>query len=110
VKITIKARLLLGFGVIVCLLVAASFVSMMMLSGMNERINDIVTVSAEKIKLAARINQNLVEIGRAEKNMILATSQEQMQEYTGFVRKTREEMVERRQQLRELAASGNYYV
>ncbi len=103
-KMTIKARLVLGFGVIICLLIGAAFISMNRLSGMNERINKIVNVSAEKIKIAARINRNVVEIGRAEKNMILAVTQEEMESYASTIEDLEIELEERKQRLEGLAS------
>ena len=72
------------------------------LSGMNERINSIVDVSAEKVRLGARINQDLLAISRAEKNIILAKTQEEMDNYGRFLDTTREEMQKRQEQLRNL--------
>jgi len=72
------------------------------LSIMNERLNKIVNFTAEKIKLATRINQNLLEISRAEKNMILAKQQSEMERYIAFIEKKRKEMQERRTKLRQL--------
>lgn len=72
------------------------------LFSMNERLNRIVNFTAEKIKLATRINQNFLEINRAEKNMILAKEQSEIDRYDAFIEKKRKEMQERRTKLRQL--------
>jgi hypothetical protein len=48
------------------------------MSTSNERLEHVVDISTEKIKLSARINQNLLSISRAERNIILAKTQEEM--------------------------------
>jgi methyl-accepting chemotaxis protein len=72
------------------------------LDSMNERLNRIVSITAEKIKLAARINQNLLEINRAEKNLILAQQKSDMDHYDEFIEKKIIEMQQRRIKLRQL--------
>jgi PAS domain S-box-containing protein len=72
------------------------------LSSLNERLNAIVDVSAEKVKLGARINQDAIAISRAEKNIILAKSQEEMNVYSFFISQTISDMQSRRIILREL--------
>ena len=104
-KISIKARLIIGFGAMVLLLVAASFISMNRLARMNDRLESIVDVSAEKIKLAARINRNLAEIRAAEKDMILTTSQEEMQEYVAVLQDRVQTLEERFADLEALASA-----
>ncbi len=102
-KLTIKARLFGGFSILLVIMLISAFVAMYKLSGINGKLNGIVNSSAEKVKLAARINQNLLEITRGEKNLILADTQEQMEKYAGFIEQTRTEMQSRREQLRALA-------
>ena len=102
-KFTIKARLFVGFALMLLLIVLSAGLSINKLSGINDRLNGIVDGSAQKVKLAARINQNLLEISRAEKNLILADTQEQMEKYAGFIDQTRKEMGSRREDLRKLA-------
>jgi methyl-accepting chemotaxis protein len=87
-----RARLIGGFGILIALMMFMAFVSLDKMSGMNERIDQMADVSAEKIKLGARINQDAIAISRAEKNIILARSVEDMASFTDFIRNRREEM------------------
>ncbi|KPA12759.1 methyl-accepting chemotaxis protein [Candidatus Magnetomorum sp. HK-1] len=73
---------------------------------MNNRINEIVNITSEKIKLAARINQNLLEITRAEKNMILAVKKEDVHQFISFIEEKLLEMQNRRSKLRELVSDN----
>jgi methyl-accepting chemotaxis protein len=102
-RLTIKAKLFIGFGLLLLLMLAMGLVGVNKLAGMNDRITGLVDVSAEKVKLAARINQNLLEVTRAEKNLILADTQQEMDTYAKATEGFRQEMEERRADLRELA-------
>jgi len=90
--------ILLSFVVIFCI----SLLGIEALHSLNNRLNKIVNVTAEKIKLGARINQNLLEITRSEKNIILASEISEIDQFDAFIEKTREEMKNRRAKLREL--------
>jgi methyl-accepting chemotaxis protein len=103
IHVTIKAKLIAGFGLLVLMLAAGSLIGVSKLGGMNEQLNSIVDVSAEKVKFAARINQNVLEISRAEKNLILSDNQEIMNDYIKSIKSIQEEMRDRREKLRELA-------
>ncbi|MBD3273778.1 MAG: hypothetical protein GF372_00605, partial [Candidatus Marinimicrobia bacterium] len=81
---------------------AIAFIGNRYLSSMNDRIESIVDVSAEKVKIGARINQNLFEISRGEKNILLAKTPEEMQAYADFLRTLKDELKTRREELAEL--------
>ncbi len=99
-KIGVKLTLLCAC--LLMIMTIAVTVGLVKLSGMNERIDRIVDVSAEKIKLAARINQDLLAIVRTEKNIILARSATEITENVDEAREIRLDMQERRAKLREL--------
>ncbi len=79
-----------------------AFLSLDKLSSQNDRLNSIVDVSAEKIKLASRINQGVLAITRAEKNIILADTQEQMDKFADFSDQNQKEMEDRIKRLEAL--------
>lgn len=99
---TIRAKILVTFGLILLVFTAVVAYSLYNLYQTNNRLNLIVERDAEKIKLAARINQNLLEIARAEKNIVLAKNQQEMDVYAAFTELTLAEMRERRRDLRKL--------
>jgi methyl-accepting chemotaxis protein len=78
-KLTMKGRLIGGFGVLIVLMIFMAVTSLDKLAGMNDRIDIMADVSAEKIKLGARINQDAIAISRAEKSIILARTVEDME-------------------------------
>jgi methyl-accepting chemotaxis protein len=72
------------------------------LKQINDQLNLVVESEAQTIKLAARITQNVLEIARAEKNIVLAKNQQEMNVYAAFTARVLDEMLERRELLREL--------
>ena len=99
---TIKAKILASFSLILLSFTALVVYSLYNLNQTNNQLNLIVESDAEKIKLAARINQNLLEISRAEKNIVLAKNQQEMDVYATFTEHILDEMRERSKRLREL--------
>ncbi len=101
-KLTIKVKLILGFSCLIVLMAIISFLSLDKLSSQNDRLDSIVDISAEKIKLASRINQGVLTITRAEKNIILADTQEKMDKFAEFSDQTQKEMEDRIKNLENL--------
>ncbi|MFT5294604.1 MAG: methyl-accepting chemotaxis protein [Colwellia sp.] len=99
---SIKTKLIASFSFLVLLLSLVAWLGTTGMSSINTLLGDIVDVSAEKIKLSARINQNLLAISRAEKNIILAKTQEEMDVFSENTALENAEMTERRSKLREL--------
>ncbi|MCA8977039.1 MAG: MCP four helix bundle domain-containing protein [Planctomycetes bacterium] len=105
-RLTIKVKLLFGFGAVLALLIACVYMADGSMAGLNDQVNSIVDVSAERVKLAARINQDLLTISRAEKNVILASSQDEMTGYVETIGSTKQAMQARREQLRGLVSEA----
>jgi len=68
----------------------------------NANLNAIVDQDAEKIKLAARINRNLVEIHRAEKNMLLSSTKEAIERNSSSISRYKNELEDRFARLKKL--------
>ncbi|HCM48871.1 MAG TPA: hypothetical protein DIS98_15720 [Colwellia sp.] len=99
---SIKTKLIASFSLLIILLSLAAWLGITGMSSINTLLEDVVDVSAEKIKLSARINQNLLAISRAEKNIILAKTQEEMDVFSANTDVENTEMTERRVKLRTL--------
>lgn len=95
-KIITLALLLLTLAIII------AGVGIYYLNGLNTRLDQAVDIGAEKIKLAARINRNLVEIGRAEKNLILAERDAEMDLYATPIAEYASELETRMSELEQL--------
>jgi methyl-accepting chemotaxis protein len=103
-KLTMKGRLIGGFGILIALMILMAVISLDKLASMNVQIDTIADVSAEKIKLGARINQDAIAISRAEKNIILARTVEDMEAIEVPLRVRRAEMEERISKLKALVS------
>ena len=94
-------------GFVVAILAAVSLVigaiAITRLSDMNNRINRIVDVSAQRVLLAAQIKGDLAEIHRNEKNLVLAESEERMDEHIDRSEGREEEMLDRLSELEQIA-------
>ncbi|MCO8121708.1 ATP-binding protein [Stieleria sp. TO1_6] len=85
---------------LVAALIAISGLTRMQL--LNDRLNQIVYITTAKSKLASLMKQELVAITRAEKNMILAKSEEEMERHVNMIDATLDEMAENEAKLRPL--------
>ncbi|TWX72763.1 methyl-accepting chemotaxis protein [Colwellia sp. C1TZA3] len=101
-KITLKALLYCTFAILFILIGLTSYLGLDALDGMNERLNKLINGPAEKVKLAARIRQDLLTISRAEKNIILAKTQQEMDDFAAVITQTQTEMLTKRLTLRNL--------
>jgi len=99
---SIKTKLIASFSLLILFLVISAWFGVGGMSKINTQLNDIVYISAEKVKLAARINQDLLSISRAEKNIILASTQEEMDIFSTNTDLENAEMGKRLTKLRAL--------
>ena len=61
--------------------VAIALSGLQRMNTLNQRLNQIVDVAAERVKLASLLRQYLLTVTRAEKNMIFAKSEEELKGY-----------------------------
>ncbi len=101
-NLTIKSRLIMAFSFLVLVTALVFLLGTVNLASMNERLNLITQSTAEKIKLAARVNQDILYISRAEKNIILSDNEAEMQEYVRSIEDRKLELNERLSKLSEL--------
>ncbi|MBR9972471.1 MCP four helix bundle domain-containing protein [Magnetospirillum sp. J10] len=104
-RFTIKAKLALGFGIVLLLSAIASFMGTASLSNLNNMINNLVDSSAAKVNLSRSMERDLVAIGRAEKNIILASDPAEMGRFADRVKKLKEDIEKNDRKLRELASA-----
>lgn len=72
---------------------------------LNERLIEIVDVAAERVKLASLLRQSLLTVTRAEKNMIFANSEEELEGYFTTIDDVLEGMRQHELKLHELVSS-----
>jgi methyl-accepting chemotaxis protein len=102
-RITLKALIISAFVLLLATLALTNFLGVQSLGSINAQLNFIADVTSEKVKLAARIRQDLLSISRAEKNIILAGTPEAMQEFETQANQARSGLDEKYNQLLKLA-------
>jgi methyl-accepting chemotaxis protein len=105
-RLTIKLKLLLAFGFVIFLSAYAAYMGVESLSGMKGSVNQLVDVSSTKVKLAARISQNILEINRAEKNLILSKTTADMDQFAAYIESEEAILKSRLSQLRGLVSES----
>ena len=78
---TIKAKLIGGFALVITLVAFSALTSVSELGRLNDRLRHLVDISSRRELLAARIQQHMLALHRAEKNMILAATDADMLAY-----------------------------
>lgn len=76
-------------------------------SSINNSLNKIVDEDAAKVRLSARMSQSLIEMHRAEKNMILAADENTMNEYRKEYDNAQTELTDRFNKLKTLVSEAN---
>jgi len=104
-RITIKLKLGLAFGLIAILLFAATWMGIRNLSALNQGTAGIVRGPAQRLQTAMRLNAKILDIARQEKNMILESDPAKIQTYGENVLQLRTEF-DAIAQAGLLAASG----
>ena len=102
-RITLKALILSAFGLLLITLGITNFLGINSLSDINHRLDFIADVTSEKVKLTARIRQDLLFISRAEKNIILSSDIADMTNYEKGVQEVAKSLKDKMNKLSELS-------
>ena len=102
-RLSLRQKLFLAMAVLTGVAVLVSLIGLNSLRTLNTRLHAVVGVAAEKIKLAARMKQDLLAITRAEKNLMLADRPEEWDVYAEFIDQTQAKMQEASKKLWALA-------
>lgn len=102
-RISLKALISVAFIVLLGIMAYTNYLGISALGAMNEKLNTLVNTSAEKVKLAARIRQDLLSVSRDQKNTILAPTTPEMEAFIAKSRQAAAELQEKVEQLRALA-------
>jgi methyl-accepting chemotaxis protein len=99
---SLSAKLYLVIGVLSIVTLMVGALGLMKLSDMNGRLTQVIEVTSRRIELAGIMNQELISVHRAEKNVILAETQEQMETWVSRAKKRREELTKAEDELKRL--------
>jgi len=78
-RFTIKLKLGLAFGLVIFLLVASTVFGIASLGDMNQALSGVIAGPAARLEIAQQLNIRLLDIVRAEKNIILSASPQERQ-------------------------------
>jgi len=101
---TIKAKLIGGFAIVILLVLCSALTSVSELGRMNDRLRHLVDISSRRELLAARIQQHMLALHRAEKNMILAATDEEMATYAEQMEVMEQTLAQELQKLKALVS------
>ena len=100
---TVGKKIMFGYIIVLLLMLVVSLIATFRLSGINNRLNRVVDVVSTRQLLSAQIKQDVLRINRAEKNLILSTSPEEMDKHEENIDKYEAEMNQRLDQLVSIA-------
>jgi methyl-accepting chemotaxis protein len=100
---TIKAKLIGGFTVLIALAALSVLIGISELGGINERLSRLVDVSSSQVLFAEHLQQYILELQRAEKNLILAATDDEMETYARQMETTERAIGEDVEALKKLA-------
>jgi methyl-accepting chemotaxis protein len=86
-RFTIKLQLGLAFGVIIALLLVATLFGINSLSTTNRDMNAMVDGPAVRLQAAQQLNIHMLNVVRAEKNMVLVDSPEEVKTLEASIEK-----------------------
>ncbi len=89
-RLTIKLKLALAFGLIILMLVGATGFGILSLGTMNGTMVGLVSGPVARMKLAQDVRGELLQIVRSEKNIIIETNPERMKTYDEELSKGRQ--------------------
>lgn len=91
-RVTVKLKLTLAFGLVVVLLLAAAGFGISGLSTMNGTINTMVSGPVDRMHTALRVKINLLDLARTEKNMVLSSDPQKIAQYDQALTRIRSDM------------------
>ncbi|MCC2613111.1 methyl-accepting chemotaxis protein [Neorhizobium petrolearium] len=80
-RATIKLKLALAFGFVIIMLLATAAYGIFSLSSLNDTLEQVITGPAERLKLAQTLNNEQLQQIRQQKNLLMAESASEMQDY-----------------------------
>ncbi len=105
-RLSIKARLATGFGILVVLGLVATGFGVQSLSMLNSRMTEIAKVDAERMRLALRVAVDLQESARFERNIIIDNTKSGMERDAGAIKASIAKARLHLADLRRLATAG----
>lgn len=109
-KMTFTQKLSMIIAILVVVSSAIAWFGIKGAGDINDSLNNLIDNEATKVALSARIQQNIIEMLRAEKNLIMANTQEEMDGFEKEFDAAKNEIDARRGELRNLVSDENKVV
>lgn len=106
-KMTFTQKLSMIIAILVIVSSTIAWFGIRGAGNINESLNYLIDNEAQKVALSAKMEQNLIEMQRAEKNMVLATTQEDMDIFEKEFEAARIDIESRMSTLRALLTDAN---
>ncbi len=104
-RLTIRVKLFAVLGMLSAVAIGLTLLATAKLAGINDQLNNIVEITSQRALLAAQINEDLLAIHRAEKNMVLAETTEEMDRHAASMGNFSKSMQEKLEQLEKMASA-----
>jgi len=104
-RASVKLKLGAAFGVVIVLSAAATMLGINSLGSLNRSLEDVIQGDAQRLRLAQEINAATLTAVKAEKNMIMADTAEQIAHHEGEMLKARDEVKAYAQEYRGIATA-----
>jgi methyl-accepting chemotaxis protein len=102
-RATIKLKLGVTFVVVILLSAVSAFVAIHGLGALRNSVDDLVDGAAQEVSLSEKLGMNLLALVRVEKNMILADSPSEVQQYDTQIQKLRQDGIALQKKLAAVA-------
>ncbi len=106
-NMTFTQKLAMIIAILVVVASAIAFFGIRGAGSINDSLNELVDGDAKKVVLSQKIQINLIEMQRAEKNMILASTQEEMSAFEKNFNKAKDALLKTTAELREIVRPEN---
>ncbi|OOE89001.1 methyl-accepting chemotaxis protein [Salinivibrio sharmensis] len=104
-RITMKALLYTGLGLLIALIGLNSYLSIDALNRSKERLDEVVNEGAQKVLVAGQIRANFLETDRLGKSVLLSQTTQSKKELTAEILSARESLIEQLEELNHLITS-----
>src|SRR5882757_2338378 len=92
-RITIKLKLALAFATIIVLSTVTAVLGINSLSTLDSSLENLVQGPVEKLQIAKDLFADLIQVVRAEKNVILSTTQQDIDKYEKDIVQLRQDLL-----------------
>ncbi|SMF75330.1 methyl-accepting chemotaxis protein, partial [Tistlia consotensis USBA 355] len=92
-RITVKLKLAMAFGVIILLSAVTAVIAIRGLGTLNSSLDDVVQGPAQRVELSLELSNNLLGLVRVEKELVTASSQSDIERFSREVAESRRQLL-----------------